>query len=426
MVANDLIPVLTRPLFGDQRAIQLRIIIPGICLALMWWLATAITGATVWLALMVYAFLQLGLVLVRQHPRMAAHPNVTARTAIIVDLVFSLAVATEVLAVGSAIFPVCVVIGVRVFSAWRRLTLSTIMPLVILLGYLVTAALMLYTPIIAGFTVSSNWWLLIAGISLCGIAVGSNARQRRELAELRNVLRTERHSREARVSELERTANELRARMREQHLLEEGLRVITSSLSLDEVLQQIVDSTSQTLGRDRIVGTSLSLMVDGELFHHIVTRDGSTGQVWSEALALRTMQKEAPIMINDAIDDHAFAALGHRLRSAVSVPLFVGAGAARGALTVVSAEPAAFSSGHTRHLAAFAAQAEIAIGNAEMHTRMQKQQLLLEAVIRDINDGLVVINDQAQIVLANPIGHQLLAEATETAAIREPVIRLLL
>jgi len=57
----------------------------------------------------------------------------------------------------------------------------------------------------------------------------------------------------------------------------------------------------------------------------------------------------------------------------------------------------AFSSSDARHLTALAMQAGIAINNAELHSRLSQQQQLLKAVLRDINDGLVVVDARSQI-----------------------------
>ncbi len=69
-------------------------------------------------------------------------------------------------------------------------------------------------------------------------------------------------------------------------------------------------------------------------------------------------------------------------------------------------------------------QAGIAIHNAEMHSRLRQQQRLLEAVVRDINDGLVVINAHSQIVLANPIGRALLDEQVDSQPIQAQLLAL--
>src|SRR5262249_21137967 len=141
--------------------------------------------------------------------------------------------------------------------------------------------------------------------------------------------------------------------------------------------------------------------------------DGTSDRIWAAMLARRVQQQQVPLIIGDAARDADLAGLvPYQLHAALCVPLFVGEGAPQGALTVVSATPATYSSSDARHLTALAIQAGIAIHNAELHSRLRQQQRLLEAVVRDMNDGLVVIDEHAQIVLTNPIGRDLLESAT--------------
>src|SRR4029078_1511141 len=138
-----------------------------------------------------------------------------------------------------------------------------------------------------------------------------------------------------------------------------------------------------------------------------MTSEGETA--WATSLTRRTMQQQVPLIIGDtSLDTEIDATMPQGMRAALCVPLFVGDGRPQRALTVVSTEASAFSSSDARHLTALAMQAGIAIHNAEMHSRLRQQQRLLEAVVRDINDGLLVIDAHSQIVLTNPIGRSLL------------------
>jgi signal transduction histidine kinase len=224
---------------------------------------------------------------------------------------------------------------------------------------------------------------------------------------------------------LERTTNDIRSRMRELHALEEGLRVITSTLSLDEVLNQIVDSTVQMLGPARVQGMALSLLNGDAFDHRCFISDGDGAYPWATPLARRTLRQEAPLIIGDAgLDAELEGAMVGGLRAALCVPLFFGEGPARGALTVVSRMSAAFSSSDARHLTALAIQAGIAIHNAEMHSQLRRQQRLLGAVVRDINDGLVVVDARGAIVLTNPIGRELLGGATTAMPVKDQLLAL--
>ncbi|GAB4125795.1 MAG: ATP-binding protein [Roseiflexaceae bacterium] len=423
MIASDFIATYARPWLSESRVRLLRVLIPATVLGFMWWMVRSEAGAAAWVVAVVYALSQLGLILAAPQLR-GTRTSWLRRLAIGLDGLLALLIASGLLGFGGVVYPLAALIALRTFASWKYFSLLTVTPLVLVLGYLIAAELVARIPSAGALSAVTHWWLLVAGIGLCVLAVLTNRSQQREINDLRQMLRNERQVRDARVNEMERTANELRARMREQHALEEGLRVITSSLSLDEVLNQIVDSTIFTLGRQRVSGMALSLMMDETLTHHAYTRDGSDAQLWADPLARRTMQQGIPLIVSDAIHNEDFASLGHRLRSVISVPLFVGEGPARGSLTVISSSPAAFSSSDTRHLAAFAAQAGIAIANAEMHSRIHEQQQLMEAVIRDISDGLVVVDEHGQIVLTNPTGQQVLEAQMEHGSARERLLEL--
>jgi signal transduction histidine kinase len=94
--------------------------------------------------------------------------------------------------------------------------------------------------------------------------------------------------------------------------------------------------------------------------------------------------------------------------SALSVPLIDPNNQVLGALTVVSTLRHAFTPTEARHLTSFSIQASVAIHNAELHTQLARQQAMLEAVLRDIGDGLIVVNEQGAMVMANPLAYQTL------------------
>jgi GAF domain. len=171
------------------------------------------------------------------------------------------------------------------------------------------------------------------------------------------------------------------------------LRAVTSTLSLDDVLEQILDSTVQTFGAERTHAVVLTLATDGTLTNRVYARDGQMRPQWVEPLIRRVMHDQAPAVVADAALDAGLGAISRSgLRSVICVPLFVGDGPPRGALTVVSATFAAFSSSDARHLAAFAAQLALPSATPNCTAGCERQQQLLQAVLRDINDGLVVLD----------------------------------
>ncbi|MFN8568764.1 MAG: ATP-binding protein [Kouleothrix sp.] len=271
----------------------------------------------------------------------------------------------------------------------------------------------------------AEWGLLLGSLGIGAVAILSSAVQARANATLRHDLRAERMGREARIGDLERSANDLRARMRQLHALEEGLRVITSTLSLDEVLNQIADSTVQMIGASRVHGMVLSLQKDEQFEHRLFMLDPGQNPVWAGSLTRRAIDQAVPIILSDATQDAELAdLLPQGMRSILCVPLFVGDNPAEGALTVVSAGASAFSSSDARHLTALAMQAGIAINNAKLHSQLSQQQQLLEAVLRDINDGLVIVDARSQVVLTNPLGHTLLEQELGAEPIADQLIEL--
>ncbi|MFO7167151.1 MAG: ATP-binding protein [Chloroflexota bacterium] len=397
--------------------------VPGLGLA--WWLAVSGLPTPVWFALIAYSGVQLALLVAERRGQLrAAFSRVTIGwAAIVADVLFALALLVQATAIGDGIFPLYLLIALRVLAGYGQTPVGTVTPF--LLGPVYLFSRYVGTPALDGTELLREWGLLLGSLGFGAVAIWTSASMQRRNAALNQKLRIEQQNREARVEELERITNELRARMRERHALEEGLRVITSTLSLDEVLTQIVDSTVHTFGAERIHAMALSLELDGVMKHHTYSADGSGHCPWAEPLTRRVMQQQVPVIAADAALDAEIAEIADAgVRSVLSVPLFVGDGPPRGALTVVSATFAAFSSSDARHLAAFASQAGIAIGNAELHSRLHSQQRLLEAVMRDINDGLVVVDGAGQVVLANPLGEQLLKETVAGQTVRERLVEL--
>ncbi|HEU4328300.1 MAG TPA: ATP-binding protein [Roseiflexaceae bacterium] len=392
---------------------------------LAWWFAGLALPQGAWLALLGYSAAQLLLL-----GRLAAQPRgavLSPALSLLLDLVLALGLllAAPVLPAG-AIYPLYVLLALRALSVARRQPAAVAVPFML-------GPLFLFVRLRAGLDqdseladLAAQWAMLLCSLWFGVGAIWYAALQHQAAQVLRRDLDDARATAERRVAQLERTAHDLRQRMRQQHALEEGLRVITSSLSLDDVLGQIVDSTVQMLGVSRTSRVALSLEADGGRFaHRGYGCDDATCDGWAAPLARRTMHQGTPLIIGDVRRDSELA--GHmppEARSALSVPLFVGAEGPCGALTVVGTEHGCFSSSDARHLTAFAIQAGIAIGNAGLHSRLRQQQLLLESVVRDISDGLVVLNPRGEVVLSNPLGDALLGQPCEGETVRERLVGL--
>jgi signal transduction histidine kinase len=428
MIADDLYSAHARPWLLDHSRELSRVAAPLVCLGFAWWLSSAPLPAATWLGLISYSLAHLTLIPIQRGRRLGALSLVQIAASplrLLFDGLLAFLLVNQAAVLGDAIYPLYVLIGLRVLSTYQQAPTATIIPFLFGPAYIFARHLAFYRSPLSPPSTMAEWGLLLGSLAFGAVAIWSSAARQHENEILRQELRNERMAREARVGELERTTNDIRSRMRELHALEEGLRVITSTLSLDEVLSQIVDSTVQMLGPARVHGMALSLSNGDALDHRCFMIDGDDACPWAAPLARRVLRQETPLIIGDAgLDPVLGEVMADRLCAALCVPLFIGEGPVRGALTVVSRTPSTFSSSDARHLTALAIQAGIAIHNAEMHSRLRRQQRLLGAVVRDINDGLVVVDARGEIVLTNPIGRGLLDGTTAVMPVKDELLAL--
>jgi signal transduction histidine kinase len=399
-------------------------------LGIVWWLSATTLPALVSSGIIGNAVIHLALIAVERRLQATMTPSrldAICWAGVLVDALLALLLLNQANMLGNAIFPIYLLIALRVLSSYQHFPIATITPFLLGPIYLFVHYAGQQIALAAPLDPKTQWGLLIGSLGFGAVAIWSSAVQQRLNDSLRQELRSEQLGREARIEDMEQSANDLRARMRQLHTLEEGLRVITSTLSLDEVLNQIIDSTVQMFGSTRVHGMILSLQTEDGFNHRSFLLGDDADCTWAAALTRRVMQQQVPLIIGDiALDADLAELMPPHLQSALCVPLFVADGdrPPAGALTVVSTTPAAFSSSDARHLTALAIQAGIAIHNAEMHSRLRRQQRLLEAVVRDINDGLVVIDAHSQIVLTNPIGRALLDSTTPTMPVQAQLLAL--
>ncbi|NJO84713.1 MAG: GAF domain-containing protein [Blastochloris sp.] len=423
MIASDTILARARPWLTHNRRELMRVAAAPIVLIIAWWMTGVALPLLIWMGIVAYGIAHLALIGAER--LQADHrTQVIDASALLVDTSFALLLLSQANQIDNAIYPLYLLLALRVLVVYQRIPAATIVPFVLGPAYLFAQALQRQIPPLSTADQGAQWSLLLGSLWFGAVAIWSSSSQRRESETLRQELSDARIAAELRVAQLVGTTNDLRSRMREQHALEEGLRVITSTLSLDDVLSQIVDSTTHMLGTTRVDGIALSFKNDGQFEHHVQTSNRQPGGAWASLLAQRAVRQHVPLIIADASQDGELNAASPRIRSALSVPLIVGDGPARGALTVVSTIPSTFSSSDARHLTAFAIQAGIAIGNAEMHSKLRRQQHLLSAVVRDISDGLVVIDMQNGVILTNPLAQELLDSPTSIGTVRDQLLAL--
>lgn len=397
-------------------------LVPIAAFVCAWWVSAQIASATIWLQVVIYSVLQLALIGLRRIGCLRI--AISVGLGLIIDLILSFVLLGEISDIGSAFYALYALIALRALSVYRLTPAATIIPFALGPIYLLTRTVAAPFAQLPAYDQRNTLIMLVGSLTFGIAAIWASTSTVRANTRLQQELREAQRAADLRVSQLEGSANDLRARVREQHALEEGLRVISSSLSLDEVLSQIVDSTVQMLGMGRARSVALSLRTGAAFEHRMSGLDSYLPPKLADALALRMLHQQVPLIIGNMNADDELAAFASASDTALSVPLFVGNAAARGALTVVGTLGCVFDSVDARHLSALATQAGIAIQNAELHSAMLQQRQLLESVVRDITDGLVVFNAQLDVVLANPFGRRLLDGVPGVAPIREKIIAL--
>ena len=312
----------------------------------------------------------------------------------------------------TSVYPFYIIMALKALRYRRRFLWGMFVPTMLGPCYLVT----LYLDTQASYTAASiagpslTYWGLLSGTGLFVVmTLALGERRLRQTRRLTTQIEQQEGEQRSRLGELESINTDLRVRIRRQQALEESLRAITNSLSLDDVLSQILDSMMQMLGTSRVSAAALTLLSGTSFTHRTLTLDSSMPTFWAEPLAKHVVAQQAPLVINDALQEREWREI-YRLGAvaALSVPLIDVDGVIRGALTVISQQRHAFTATETRHLTSFSIQASVAIHNAELHSQLAHQRGMLEAVLRDINDGLVVLNESGGIVMANPMAYEAL------------------
>ena len=420
MVAGDLLRSSSQPwLHSDGRA-ALRIITPLPVLAVVWWIYSLRLGYSVWLSLLCYAIINLMLIGLMRREWFQQHSRdrlYLLRTLAWSDGLVALFLLVQAGPVSGVVPVIFFLFTLKVLCYQRSFQWMMLVPT--LLGPCYLAALT-FAPA-SGQPHSSITWssfatLLVGSAAYSTIMLGTAIRRQREQKRALQQFGVERTTYEARITELNSVTNDLRARIRSQQALEESLRVITGSLSLDDVLQQILDSATQMLGPECVDGAALTLCAGETFTNHLLVLDSTLSENWAQPLAQHVLHSRGALLVADVSSEANWQSLhAGGVGSAMSMPLAAEDGEVIGALSVVSRQVQAFSSAEARYLNAFGIQACVAIRNAELHSQLRSQWSLLEAVLRDLGDGLVVYDSHGKTALANPVAQRILAVDDEAA-----------
>jgi PAS domain S-box-containing protein len=222
----------------------------------------------------------------------------------------------------------------------------------------------------------------------------------------------------SRLFEAERIARSL-----SQQLARTG-SLLATELDPGAVLEAVVSEAATLIGAD---AARLASLEGSEL---VVT--AATGDAADEALGVRTpaggfgagdvVQSQAPVAHDDV--DPALAgsdgllAAGHR--AYLGVPLRSREGAALGVLSVYGRQPRFWREEEVQALAALAANASVALWNAELYQRVAVEREQSVAILANIADGIVAVDRDGSVVLWNRAAEEITGVPASEAIGRSP------
>jgi signal transduction histidine kinase len=416
MVASETILARAQPWLRSKGRDGIRAILPLPAFGIVWWFASLHLGPVSLVALIVYAIVNLALLAWLRRAQSLGQRNLGMTILILLAVSDGLLVLLLLRTIGPlnlAIFPMYAVLAIKAFRYRRQFLWMLLVPTLVGPVYLSMLYLDVHRPAGLSFEqVTAYWGLVIGSFLFVGLLLVLSEYRLRENARLSQRLEHEYTEHSLRLVELESINTDLRVRIRSQQALEESLRAITGSLSLDDVLEQILDSMMQMLGTTRVSAAALTLVKGSGFSHRSLSLDLNMTNCWAEPLARHVVQQHSAIVVGDTLQEREWRELYRcGVVSALSVPLVDVNDTVRGALTVVSVQRHAFNFTEVRHLNSFSIQASVAIHNAELHSQLARQQVMLEAVLRNIGDALLVLDERGNIVLANTVAYKELANS---------------
>jgi signal transduction histidine kinase/GAF domain-containing protein len=155
-----------------------------------------------------------------------------------------------------------------------------------------------------------------------------------------------------------------------------------------------------------------------------------------QAARLRAMSIESRDSARQAAFDYAHGLLakegllslgvprGHPVvRSFLGAPLLDRNGNVRGGLLLGHAEPGKFTHDDEALLVGLAAEAAVALENAQLYSSAQAQAQELDAIFESIADGIALVDDEGRILRENRTAHRLLRAVDNDAGGTEELLR---
>ncbi len=210
-----------------------------------------------------------------------------------------------------------------------------------------------------------------------------------------------------------RLLEETRRQLVESQVLFEVSQKLATLLSLDELLQVIVDSPAKIIP---VTNKSIIHLLDKE--NGLLTPKATSKRKGfpTETVQMRlekgiagiALQENRTIYVPDINEspDFLWPSSLPSFRSLLVAPLTVG-GVPIGTLSIDSGEIDAFSSDDERLLTTFANQASIAIENTQLYERVLEEKRKTEHILRDIAEGVYTVDCELCILTFNPAAERI-------------------
>lgn len=212
---------------------------------------------------------------------------------------------------------------------------------------------------------------------------------------------------------------------RDQRALAEALREtgisLSATLDFDTVIDRLLAQIGSVIAYD---AANVMLVKDGwaciarmtgyEQFGEEAVRQTAnlSFDIQTTANLSRMVSTRQPMVIPDVAEYDWKQGGGSRyIRSWAGAPIIVG-GDIIAFLNLDKIEPNFYQPKDAQRLSAFAAQAAIAIENTRLHQETQRQARQVQQILDTVQQGIVLLDADYFVKLANPAGRQILKEAS--------------
>ena len=225
----------------------------------------------------------------------------------------------------------------------------------------------------------------------------------------------------SRLFEAERTARSL-----SQQLARTG-SLLATELDPVAVLEAVVEEATALLAADAAM---LAALEDGELAVAAAAGDGAEQALVTRAPSTSwpsgdVVQSRAPVAHEDVrrgdtgpAEGEALVPSGHA--GYLGVPLAAREGALHGVLSVSTREPRRWREEEVQALVSLAANASVALSNAELYQRVAVEREQSVAILANIADGIVAVDRDGHVVLWNRAAEEITGVPAGEAVGRTP------